>query len=113
VLATGKLDLSSFAHEQLNDPEILSLAAKVHMDEKRVENGFEGRFAVETRSGDIVTETVETVPVLRTKEVTLASLRPKLEACLSVGEKPVPTENFLAALAELESLGPKPLLALL
>jgi hypothetical protein len=43
------------------------------------------------------------VPVWRARDITLADLTPKLEACFSFGTSPPDIEAFVKALANLES----------
>lgn len=105
ALRTGDVSLASFAVDKLHDDEVLALAAKVEMASEPAPRGVEAIYQVETHAGQTLTETVTSVPVWRTKEITLASLTPKLETCLALGQKTVAPHQFAAALVGVENDG--------
>jgi 2-methylcitrate dehydratase PrpD len=103
AMETGDVTLESFSPVQLRAPETLALAARVSMAQPPAPQGLEAVYRVTTSSGDVTEIPIDPVPVWRTKEITLSTLTPKLEACLGAAARPPRLTGFLAAMANLES----------
>lgn len=103
ALANGDLTLSSFSPEQLHAKEILALAEKIILSPERVPQEHEAIYRVEMGNGDIITETIKSVPVWRTGDVTLDQLVPKLQTCLSLGTRPLHVADFIDGIKAMET----------
>jgi len=113
VMEAGDLTLGSFSPSHLRAPETLALAARVTMSAQPVTEGAEAIYTIETKAGKTLHETIDAVPIWRTRDMALSDLAPKLETCFNSASRPPDPSLFLAAMANFESQPVTALMSLL
>ncbi len=110
ALVEGDVSLESFTPEQLHNPDILNLAARVEMA-GLVEKGAE-RFDIYI-DGNTVSRALTLPPTRRAAEISEQEIQPKVAQCLAYAAVRIDAADLIAACFELNSAAPAPLFSLL